>query len=137
MLPARADVRIVSSPGGAVDAYLAAFARVRQSGERVVIDGPCLSACTLVLSTIPRSRICVTRRAVLGRLSAGPAPVSELARPFSIALPSFTQHLDVLERCGLVRSRKVGRVRTYRLVPQPLSPLANEISRSVCDFSPA
>ena len=66
MLPARADVRIVSSPGGAVDAYLAFFARVRQSGERVIIDGPCLSACTLVLSTIPRNRICVTRRAVLG-----------------------------------------------------------------------
>ncbi len=66
VLPARADVRIVSSPGGAVDAYLAAFARVRQSGERVIIDGPCLSACTLVLSTIPRNRICVTRRAVLG-----------------------------------------------------------------------
>src|SRR4249920_3012421 len=40
LLPARADVRIVSSPGGAVDAYLAAFARVRQSGERVIIDGP-------------------------------------------------------------------------------------------------
>ena len=66
VLPARADVRIVSSPGGAVDAHLAAFARVRQSGERVIIDGPCLSACTLVLSTIPRNRICVTRRAVLG-----------------------------------------------------------------------
>ena len=66
VLPARADVRIVSSPGGAVDTYLAAFARVRQSGERVIIDGPCLSACTLVLSTIPRNRICVTRRAVLG-----------------------------------------------------------------------
>jgi len=46
--------------------------------------------------------------------------VSELARPFDIALPSFTQHLGVLEQCGLVRSRKVGRVRTYRLVPQPL-----------------
>jgi DNA-binding transcriptional ArsR family regulator len=61
-----------------------------------------------------------TRRAVLSRLSAGPASVTELARPFAIALPSFTQHLDVLERCGLVRSRKVGRVRTYRLVPQPL-----------------
>jgi len=61
-----------------------------------------------------------TRRAVLNRLSAGPAPVSELARPFDIALPSFTQHLGVLEQCGLVRSRKVGRVRTYRLVPQPL-----------------
>jgi len=63
---AQADVRILSSPGGAVDAYLAAFSRVRQSGERVIIDGPCLSACTLVLSTIPRNRICVTRRAVLG-----------------------------------------------------------------------
>jgi DNA-binding transcriptional ArsR family regulator len=61
-----------------------------------------------------------TRRAVLSRLSAGAASVSELARPFDIALPSFTQHLDVLERCGLVRSRKVGRVRTYRLVPRPL-----------------
>jgi hypothetical protein len=63
---AQADVRILSSPGGAVDAYLAAFARMRQSGERIMIDGPCLSACTLVLSTIPRNRICVTRRAVLG-----------------------------------------------------------------------
>jgi DNA-binding transcriptional ArsR family regulator len=61
-----------------------------------------------------------TRRAVLRRLSAGSAPVSELARPFRMALPSFTQHLGVLEECGLVRSRKVGRIRTYRLAPQPL-----------------
>jgi DNA-binding transcriptional ArsR family regulator len=61
-----------------------------------------------------------TRRGVLSRLSTGPAAVSELARSFDMALPSFTQHLDVLEQCGLVRSRKVGRVRTYRLVPQPL-----------------
>ena|SRR4051812_34267352 len=61
-----------------------------------------------------------TRRAVLTRLGAGPASVSELARPFAIALPSFTQHLAVLERSGLVRSRKAGRVRTYRLVPEPL-----------------
>ena len=63
---ARADLRILSSPGGYVSDYLLAFARVRQSGERVIIDGPCLSACTLVLSTIPSNRICVTRRAVLG-----------------------------------------------------------------------
>jgi hypothetical protein len=63
---ARADLRILSSPGGYVSDYLQAFARVRQSGERVIIDGPCLSACTLVLSTIPRNRICVTGRAVLG-----------------------------------------------------------------------
>ncbi len=61
-----------------------------------------------------------TRRAVLARLSGGPASASELARPFAMALPSFTQHLDVLERCGLVRSQKIGRVRTYRLEPQPL-----------------
>jgi DNA-binding transcriptional ArsR family regulator len=46
--------------------------------------------------------------------------VSELARSSDMALPSFAQHLDVLEESGLVRSRKVGRVRTYRLVPQPL-----------------
>ena len=61
-----------------------------------------------------------TRRAVLERLGGGPAPMSELARPFRMALPSFSQHLDVLEACGLVRSRKVGRVRTYRLAPRPL-----------------
>lgn len=61
-----------------------------------------------------------TRRAVLERLCRGPAPMSELARPFKMALPSFSQHLDVLERCGLVRSRKLGRVRTYKLAPQPL-----------------
>jgi DNA-binding transcriptional ArsR family regulator len=61
-----------------------------------------------------------TRRAVLERLSAGPAPVSQLAQPFGMALPSFSQHLDVLESCGLVRSRKSGRVRTYRLAPRPL-----------------
>ena len=61
-----------------------------------------------------------TRRAVVERLCQGPAAVSELARPFRMALPSFSQHLDVLEGCGLVRSRKAGRVRTYRLAPAPL-----------------
>ena len=63
---ARAELRIVSSAGGEVGPYLRLFAVVRQSGERVIIDGPCLSACTLVLSTIPQDRICVTPRAVLG-----------------------------------------------------------------------
>jgi DNA-binding transcriptional ArsR family regulator len=61
-----------------------------------------------------------TRRAVLARLSGGTAAVSELAAPFDMALPSFLQHLDVLEDCGLVRSEKTGRVRTYRLSPAPL-----------------
>jgi hypothetical protein len=64
--PAWAEVRILASPGGQVGPFLDLFERVRDSGERVVIDGPCLSACTLVLSMVPNSRICVTRRAVLG-----------------------------------------------------------------------
>ena len=61
-----------------------------------------------------------TRRAVLERLSDGPAPVSELAQPFEMALPSFTQHLNVLEGCGLVSSEKTGRVRTYQITPKAL-----------------
>jgi hypothetical protein len=63
---AQAEVRILASPGGQVGPFLDLFAKVRASGERVVIDGPCLSACTLVLSMVPPERICVTRRAVLG-----------------------------------------------------------------------
>ena len=63
---AAAEVRILASPGGQVGPFLELFERVRASGERVVIDGPCLSACTLVLSMVPDDRICVTRRAVLG-----------------------------------------------------------------------
>jgi hypothetical protein len=63
---ARADLRIVSSAGGEVGSYLDLFKGIRQSGERVIIDGPCLSACTLVLSMVPEHRICVTRRAILG-----------------------------------------------------------------------
>ena len=64
--PVLGDVRILASGGGSVGQYLDFFAKVRQSGERVVIDGPCLSACTLVLSSVPRKRICATSRAVLG-----------------------------------------------------------------------
>jgi hypothetical protein len=65
-MPARAEVRILGSPGGRVGPFLDLFEQVRASGERVVIDGPCMSACTLVLSVVPNDRICVTRRAVLG-----------------------------------------------------------------------
>jgi DNA-binding transcriptional ArsR family regulator len=59
-----------------------------------------------------------TRRKVLERLSTGPATVSELAAPFDMQLPSFVQHLSVLERSRLVRSRKRGRVRTYEIAPE-------------------
>jgi DNA-binding transcriptional ArsR family regulator len=61
-----------------------------------------------------------TRRAVLQRLSGGAASTLELARPFDMALPSFTQHLSMLEKVGLVKSKKSGRVRTYQLAPKRL-----------------
>jgi DNA-binding transcriptional ArsR family regulator len=69
-----------------------------------------------------------TRRAVLERLTRGPATMSELAQPFKMALPSFAQHLGVLEDCGLVRSKKRGRVRTYSFEPQPLKPAEDWLS---------
>jgi DNA-binding transcriptional ArsR family regulator len=59
-----------------------------------------------------------TRRKVLEQLSAGPATVSELAAPFDMKLPSFVQHLAMLERSRLVRSKKRGRVRTYEIAPE-------------------
>jgi DNA-binding transcriptional ArsR family regulator len=59
-----------------------------------------------------------TRRKVLEQLSAGPATVSELAAPFDMQLPSFVQHLSVLEQSRLVKSKKSGRVRTYEIVPK-------------------
>ncbi len=61
------------------------------------------------------------RRAMVERLSRGPAPVSELARPLPMSLPAVMQHLGVLESAGLVRSEKVGRVRTCAIDPRALS----------------
>lgn len=62
-----------------------------------------------------------TRRAIVGALGRGPESVSALAAPFAMALPSFMKHVSVLERSGLLRSIKVGRVRTCELVPKTLS----------------
>jgi hypothetical protein len=64
--PASAAIRIQASNGGRIGDYLVIFDRMRATGEKIIIDGPCLSACTLVLSVIPTERICVTPRAVLG-----------------------------------------------------------------------
>lgn len=75
---------------------------------------------TAVLDRVFKALSDPTRRQVVERLGVGPASTSELARPFTMALPSFTQHLDVLERAGLVTSTKAGRVRTYRLQPVAL-----------------
>ncbi|HEV7260760.1 MAG TPA: metalloregulator ArsR/SmtB family transcription factor [Bosea sp. (in: a-proteobacteria)] len=62
-----------------------------------------------------------TRRAVVQALGRGPASVSELAKPFEMALPSFLQHLKVLEDSGLVTTAKTGRVRTCTLQAEPLA----------------
>ncbi len=70
-----------------------------------------------------------SRRAMVERLARGPASVSELARPFSMALPSVVQHLGVLESAGVVTSTKVGRVRTYQLAPEALTPAAEWIGK--------
>ena len=59
-----------------------------------------------------------TRRKVLEQLSVGPATVSELAAPFDMKLPSFVQHLSVLEQSRLVKSKKRGRVRSYEIAPE-------------------
>ena len=61
-----------------------------------------------------------TRRAIVRRLGSGSASVTELAAPFAMALPSLMKHLGVLERSGLIRSRKQGRIRTCELEPAAL-----------------
>jgi DNA-binding transcriptional ArsR family regulator len=63
-----------------------------------------------------------SRRAMVERLAGGPTSVSELARPFDMALPTVVQHLGVLESAGIVTSAKVGRVRTYQLAVEALGP---------------
>ena len=63
---ASAAVRITGDPGGQIGPYLYKYAAMREAGHNVVIDGPCLSACTLALAVIPRERICMTHNAVLG-----------------------------------------------------------------------
>ena len=64
--PARADLHITRDHGGYVEEYKAKYKRIRDKGERVIIDGICNSACTLVLGIVPSNRICVTPRASLG-----------------------------------------------------------------------
>lgn len=68
------------------------------------------------------------RRAMIDRLSGGPASVSELARPLGIALPSALKHLAVLEAGGIVTSGKAGRVRTYRMAPDALTGLEHWVA---------
>src|SRR5438876_12208201 len=64
--PASATVRIHDNYGGRIDKYIRRFAQMRRSGEHVIVDGTCNSACTLLVGSIPEGRICVTERASLG-----------------------------------------------------------------------
>jgi hypothetical protein len=61
-----AEVRVTNDPGGEVSAYVSKFQDLRASGEQLVIDGPCLSACTLFTAFLPHGQVCVTPRAILG-----------------------------------------------------------------------
>ena len=120
--PAPAEVRILASPGGEVGPFLDLFARVRASGERVVIDGPCLSACTLVLSTVPNDRICVTRRAILGfhaarsmdargRLYAEPEASALVLQAYPSAVRGWIRrHGGLTSRTLLLRGRELSAI---------------------------
>ena len=95
LAPARAEVRIEASPGGEAGSFVKFFDRVRESGQRVVIDGPCFAACTLVISIVPKSRICVTSRAILGFHAArlvdqfgGEYPAPEATRVVAATYPA-------------------------------------------------
>jgi len=119
---ARAEVRILASPGGQVGPFLDLFEQVRQSGERVVIDGPCLSACTLVLSMVPNDRICVTRRAVLGfhaarsidprgRIYAEPQASELVLEAYPSAVRGWIRHRGGLtSRLLLLRGRELAAI---------------------------
>src|SRR5271154_675989 len=74
MASAFATVRIYDDLGGQIGEYLAKYQALRVSGEQVVIDGTCASACTMILGIIPQSRICVTPRATLAFHTASPTP---------------------------------------------------------------
>ncbi len=109
---ASAVVRITGDNGGQIGPYLEQLMAIRQSGQRVVIDGPCLSACTLVLGVIPRERICVTRRARLGFHAAWHH--GENGRPATnpggtqLLMAVYPQHVKnwIHRRGGLTRQMK-------------------------------
>jgi hypothetical protein len=120
--PAVADeVRILSSPGGQVGPFLDLFEGVRKKGDRVVIDGPCLSACTLVLSVVPNNRICVTRRAVLGfhaarsidrhnHLHAEPEATEHMLKSYPIPVRDWIgQHGGLTSHLLVLRGRELDR----------------------------
>jgi DNA-binding transcriptional ArsR family regulator len=94
-----------------------ATSRGRRAGERAV-----------ALEQLFHALADPTRLGMVERLSRGPASVKELAEPLAMALPSVMKHLRVMERGGLVRSKKTGRVRVYQLRPPALSAIDGWLS---------
>ncbi|MFA0813126.1 ArsR/SmtB family transcription factor [Microbulbifer epialgicus] len=80
------------------------------------------------LNTVFQALADPTRRAVIQHLTSGPASITELAKPFEMALPSFMKHIGVLEDAGLIRSKKIGRVRTCEIRPKQLTAAENWIN---------
>src|SRR5215475_7846008 len=88
LLPASDGViRLHNDPGGLITAYRDRFKQARDNGERVVIDGMCISACTLAVGIVPRGRVCVTPQAVLGFQAAWKPPPGADVRQFGIFGP--------------------------------------------------
>lgn len=81
------------------------------------------------LSTLFSALADPTRRAILARLSAGDAPVKDLAEPFALSGPAITKHLKVLEQAGLISRSRDGQQRPCRLEPQALAPAADWIEQ--------
>lgn len=134
---ASAAMLIVEDGGGRMEDYAARFREVRQSGETVVIDGPCLSACTMVLGIVPLDRICATPNAVLGFHGAwvyddagGRVPSASGTRELMDTYPAFVRAW-IIRHGGL--STKMMFVRGSQLVP-PCAPDA--VIASVPDIGP-
>jgi hypothetical protein len=89
---AHADYRITRDHGGLVDEYKARYAQIRDRGERVIIDGICNSACTLVLGIVPLNRVCVTPRASVGVHQA----YYDKSTTFGIKVTSYAGTADLL-----------------------------------------
>jgi hypothetical protein len=117
---AHAELRIRGLPGGELSRYLTLFAKIRESGEHVVIDGSCLSACTLVLSYVPREHICVTPRAVFGfhaarevdNRSGRSSQATEVTRLMQATYPAtiqawITRHGGLSRRLLLLRGHEL------------------------------
>jgi hypothetical protein len=120
LVPALGDVRITASNGGDVLEYLTFFDLLKQSGERIILDGPCFSACTLVLSAIPRDRICVTPRAALGfhaarlldtrsrKIYPAPNATQELASAYPADVRSWIeQHGGLTSKLIILRGQEL------------------------------